>query len=105
MLDSRNTDILISIAQNPDSSAATRVNACTLINQLSALPAKEIIEILQDTIDDLRTKDGVRVKAMALIDKINSSTGIEPELRSEDVDDIKTKLMEKYLVCPPQSTT
>ena len=104
MLDSRNTKMLVKIACNPDSSGATRVNACTLINQLSALPAKEIIEILQETIDDYRTKDGVRVKAMALIDKINSSTGIEPELRSEDVDSVKTKLMEKYLVCP-QSTT
>ena len=40
---------------------------------------------------------------MALMDKINNSTGLEPELRSEDEELVKTKLMEKYLVCP--STT
>lgn len=100
MLDSKNTDTLIEIARDKDSGAATRVNACTLINQLSALPTKEILEILQETIDDYRTKAGVKVKAMALIDKINSSTGMEPELRSEDVESVKTKLMEKFVICP-----
>lgn len=104
MLDSKNTQILVEIARNPDAGGATRVNACTLLNQLSAISAKEILSILQETIDDYRTKDSVRVKAMALIDKINNSTGLEPELTSEDVTDIKTKLMEQYLVCP-QSTT
>jgi hypothetical protein len=37
---------------------------------------------------------------MDLLDKISNSTGKEPELRSEDVDGVKTQLMEKYLVCP-----
>lgn len=103
MLDSKNTDLLIKIAQNPDTPPATRVSACTLIYRLSAMPAKEVIAILQETIDDSRTKSGVQVKAMDLIDKINNTTGQEPELRSEDEEIVKTKLMEKYLVCP--STT
>lgn len=104
MLDSKNTDILIAIANNPDTPSASRVSACCLIYKLSALPAKEIIEILQETIDDERTKSGVQVKAMELIDKINNSTGDEPELRSEDETLVKTKLMEKYLVCPNRNT-
>lgn len=103
MLDGKNTELLVEIAKNQDSPSAVRVSACNLIYQLSALPAKEILEILQETIDDSRTKSGVQVKAMALMDKINNSTGLEPELRSEDEELVKTKLMEKYLVCP--STT
>lgn len=103
MLDNKNTELLIKIAQNPDTPPATRVSACTLIYRLSAMPAKEVIAILQETIDDSRTKSGVQVKAMDLIDKINNTTGQEPELRSEDEELVKTKLMEKFLVCP--STT
>lgn len=104
MLDSKNTDVLIDIARNHDTPAATRVSACTLIYRLSAIPAKEVIAILQETIDDSRTKSGVKVKAMDLIDKINNTTGHEPELRSEDEELVKTKLMEKYLVCPQSQT-
>ena len=103
MLDNKNTELLIKIAQNPDTPPASRVSACTLIYRLSAMPAKEVIAILQETIDDSRTKSGVQVKAMDLIDKINNTTGQEPELRSEDEEIVKTKLMEKFLVCP--STT
>jgi uncharacterized protein (UPF0147 family) len=104
MLDSKNTDVLIDIARDNDTPAATRVSACTLIYRLSAIPAKEVIAILQETIDDSRTKSGVKVKAMDLIDKINTNTGHEPELRSEDETLVKTKLMEKYLVCPQSQT-
>lgn len=104
MLDSKNTDVLIDIARDHDTPAATRVSACTLIYRLSAIPAKEVIAILQETIDDSRTKSGVKVKAMDLIDKINNTTGHEPELRSEDEELVKTKLMEKYLVCPQSQT-
>ena len=100
MLDSKNTELLIEIARNPDTPSATRVSACTLIYRLSAIPAKEILDILQETICDSRTKSGIQVKAMDLMDKINNSTGIEPELNSEDEELVKTKLMEKYLVCP-----
>jgi hypothetical protein len=42
----------------------------------------------------------VQVKAMALINKINNTSGTEPELRSEDIEDVKTSLMEKFVVCP-----
>ena len=104
MLDNKNTELLIKIAQNPDTPPASRVSACTLIYRLSAMPAKEVIAILQETIDDYRTKAGVKVKAMDLIDKINTNTGHEPELRSEDEELVKTKLMEKYLVCPQAQT-
>lgn len=100
MLDGKNTDLLIDIAKNRDTPAATRVSACTLLYRLSAIPAKDIIAILQETIDYYRTKSGVQVKAMDLIDKINNTTGIEPELRSEDEEVVKTNLLEKYLVCP-----
>ena len=103
MLDSKNTQLLVEIARDRDTPSASRVSACSLIYRLSAIPAKEIIEILQETIDDRRTKSGVQVKAMDLIDKINNSTGHEPELRSEDEEIVITNLMEKYLVCP--STT
>lgn len=100
MLDSKNTATLIDIARNSDSPAATRVEACKLLYDISAIPAKEVINILQETIDDSRTKSGVQVKAMALINKINNTSGTEPELRSEDIEDVKTSLMEKFLVCP-----
>jgi len=59
---------------------------------------------LQETIDDHRTKSGVQVKAMDLIDKINSNTGLEPELNSEDARGVEQKLMEQFLVCPKQPT-
>lgn len=103
MLDNRNTDKLIEIANNSDTPSATRVSACSLLHRLSAMPAKELLAILQETIDDERTKCAVQVKAMDLIDKINNSTGQEPELRSEDVEDVTTSLLEKYLVCPDDS--
>lgn len=100
MLDSKNTNTLIGIARNSDSPPATRVEACKLLYEISAIPAKEVIDILQETIDDSRTKSGVQVKAMALINKINNTSGTEPELRSEDIEDVKTSLMEKFVVCP-----
>jgi hypothetical protein len=104
MLDVKNTELLINIARNGSTPAATRVSACTLLNRLSAMSAKEITAILQETIDDHRTKSGVQVKAMDLIDKINSNTGLEPELNSEDAKSVEQKLMEQFLVCPKQTT-
>ena len=100
MLDSKNTATLIDIARNSDSPAATRVEACKLLYEISAIPAKEVIDILQETIDDSRTKSGVQVKAMAHINKINNTSGTGPELCSEDIEDVKTSLMEKFVVCP-----
>ena len=75
MLDGKNTELLVEIAKNQDTPSAVRVSACTLIYQLSALPAKEILEILQETIDDSRTKSGVQVKAMALMTRLTTALG------------------------------
>lgn len=100
MLGSKNEDLLRSIARNPETPPVSRVSAVSLAYKLAALNAKECIEILQDTIDNSRTKCGVQVKALELIDKINDATGQEPELRSEDVESVKSDLMEKFLKCP-----
>lgn len=100
MLDGRNEDLLRDIARNPNTPAVTRVNAVNLAYKLGCLPAKECIAILQAVIDDSRTKCGVQVKALELIDKINDATGQEPELDSEGVKTAKQNLMEKFLKCP-----
>lgn len=100
MLDNKNTSTLIDIARNQDTPAPARVDACKLLYEISAIPAKEVIDILQETVNDERTKSGVVVKALSLINKINNSSGTEPELRSEDIEDVKTKLLGQYLVCP-----
>ena len=100
MLNQQNIDILITIAENADSSPISRISACSLLYKLSAMSAKHIIEILQETVDDAHSKSSAKIKAMELMDKINESTGQEPELRSEDEELVKTQLMEKYLVCP-----
>lgn len=100
MLDVKNTDLLIEIVKNPDTPGASRVQGCSLLHRLSALPSKEILAVLQETIDDARSTANVQVKAMDLIDKISNTDGQEPELRSEDEELVKTKLRERYLVCP-----
>lgn len=100
MLDGKNEQLLQEIARNPDTPPVTRVNAVSLAYKLAALTAKECIEILQDTIDNSRTKCGVQVKALELIDKINDATGQEPELDSEGVETAKQNLLEKFLKCP-----
>lgn len=100
MLDVRNTTTLVDLIRNSDTPGNARVQGCSLAYKLSALPAKDIISILQETIDDSRSTAAVQVKAMDLIDKISNSTGQEPELRSEDEDIVMTQLKEKYLVCP-----
>ena len=100
MLDGRNEDLLRGIARNPNTPPVSRVNAVNLAYKLACLPAKECIAILQAVIDDSRTKCGVQVKALELIDKINDATGQEPELDSEGVKTAKQNLMEKFLKCP-----
>ena len=47
MLDSKNTEKLKDIATDSDTPPATRVSACTLLYRLSALPAKDILNIFQ----------------------------------------------------------
>ena len=100
MLDSKNQKLLQELARNPDTPAASRVSAVSLAYKLACLSAKECIGILQNTIDDSRTKSGVQVKALELIDKINDATGQEPELDSEGVETAKQNLLEKFLKCP-----
>lgn len=99
MLDERNESLLIDIARNQDTPPSNRVSAVALCYKTGALAAKECIEILQETIGDSRTKCGVQVKALELLDKIDDTTGQEPELDSECIDDTKKKLMEKFLKC------
>lgn len=105
MLDKSNTDTLCRIARNPDTPPNARVSACALVYRLSAMSAKELEAILQCIIDDNRTKDGVRVKALDLLDKATNSNNREPELPSEDVDSVKTDLMKEYMVCPSAQAT
>lgn len=100
MLDSKNEQLLRDIARNPDTPPVSRVQAVSLAYKLAALTAKECILILQDTIDDSRTKCGVQVKALELIDKINDATGQEPELDAAGVENAKQNLLEKFLKCP-----
>lgn len=100
MLNGKNEQLLQEIARNPDTPPVTRVSAVSLAYKLAALTAKECIEILQDTIDNSRTKCGVQVKALELIGKINDATGQEPELDSEGVETAKQNLLEKFLQCP-----
>lgn len=103
MLDVRNEQLLKDIAQNRDTPVLTRVNAASLCNKLGALPAKEVIGILQEIVDDPRTKCGVQVKALELIDKINDATGQEPELDSEGVANASKNLWDEFVVCPNQT--
>lgn len=105
MLDRTNTQTLQRIARNSDTPPNARVSACALVYRLSALSAKELEGILQCIIDDNRTKEGVKVKALDLLDKVSNSSNKEPELLSEDVDSVKTELMEEYLVCPNGQAT
>lgn len=105
MLDRTNTQTLQRIARNSDTPPNARVSACALVYRLSALSAKELEGILQCIIDDDRTKDGVRVKALDLLDKVSNSNNKEPELPSEDVESVKNDLMKEYLVCPSGQAT
>lgn len=102
MLDKSNTENLISIAKDKDTNGASRVSACALLYRVSALPANDILAILQQVIDSPKSKSGIKIKAMDLIDKINNTTGLEPELTSEDIKRVKTKLEHRYLVCPKE---
>ena len=74
MLDSKNSQLLVEIAQCKETVPSTRVSACSLIYKCSLLPASEVLSILEDTIGDYRCKDGVKVKALELMDKHNITT-------------------------------
>lgn len=102
MLDKSNTASLIEIAKDKDTTGASRVSACALLYRVSALPANDILAILQQVIDNPKSKSGIIIKAMDLIDKINNTTGREPEINSEDIEHVKTKLEHRYLICPKE---
>lgn len=104
MLDKSTTENLIQIARDKDTTGASKVSACALIYELSALPANDILAILQQVIDNPKSKSGIIIKAMALMNKINNTAGREPELNSEDIKRVKTNLEHRYLVCPKEQT-
>lgn len=97
MLDQKNSDLLVEIARNRDTAPTTRISACSLIYRASLLPASEVLGILQETIDDYRCKDGPKVKALDLMDKIDSSRSNETTLTSEQQSAIKEQLLAEYL--------
>lgn len=99
MLDGNNEERLRLIARNPNTPALVRVNSVSLSYKLGSLSAKECVGILQEILDDARTKTGVQVKALELLDKISDATGQEPELTSEGEEIAKQNLMEKFLKC------
>ena len=64
---------------------APQRSACSLIYKCSLLPASEVLSILEDTIGDYRCKDGNKVKALELMDKIDNSQSNEKSIESKDV--------------------
>ena len=105
MLDSKNSQLLVEIAQCKETVPSTRVSACSLIYKCSLLPASEVLSILEDTIGDYRCKDGVKVKALELMDKIDSSKSNEKSIESTDVAAVEKQLMEQYLDVPTHTSS
>lgn len=103
MLDRKNAQLLIDIAINPDTPPATRVSACDLLYKTNEMCGKDITKILQQVVDDARTKSGIQVKALALMDKVSNDTGREPELSTEDEQLVRTQLLESFVKCPNNS--
>ena len=105
MLDKKNSKLLVEIAQCKETVPSTRVSACSLIYKCSLLPASEVLTILEDTIGDYRCKDGVKVKALELMDKIDSSKSNEKSIESTDVAAVEKQLMEQYLDVPTHTSS
>ena len=97
--------MLVEIALNPDTNPSTRVSACDLIYKTSLLPASEIIRILQETIDDYRCKDGNKVKALALMDKVDDSRSNEKDIEPDDREAVEQQLLSEYLDVKTDSNT
>jgi hypothetical protein len=100
MLDAKNAKLLVEIALNSETVPSTRISACSLIYKCSLLPASDVLSILEDTIGDYRCKDGNKVKALELMDKIDSSKSNEKSIESTDVAAVEKQLMEQYLDVP-----
>lgn len=97
MLDQKNAENLVEIARHPESNPSTRISACALIYKCSLLPANEVLSILQATVDDFRCKDGNRIKAYELMDKIDSSRSNETSLTPEQRKAVEQQLLSEYL--------
>ena len=97
MLDEKNAKLLVEIALCRETAPSTRISACSLIHKCSLLPASDVLSILEDTIGDYRCKDGNKVKALDLMDKIDSSQSNEKSIESKDVAAVEQQLMEQYL--------
>lgn len=105
MLDKKNSRLLVEIAQCKETTPSTRISACALIYKCSLLPASEVLSILEDTIGDYRCKDGNKVKALDLMDKIDNSQSNEKSIESTDVAAVEKQLMEQYLDVPTHSSS
>jgi hypothetical protein len=105
MLDAKNAKLLVEIALNSETVPSTRISACSLIYKCSLLPASDVLSILEDTIGDYRCKDGNKVKALELMDKIDSSKSNEKSIESTDVAAVEKRLMEQYLDVPTHTSS
>ena len=105
MLDAKNAKLLVEIARCSETTPSTRISACSLIYKCSLLPASDVLKILEDTIGDYRCKDGCKVKALELMDKIDSSKSNEKSIESTDVAAVEKQLMEQYLDVPTHTSS
>lgn len=105
MLDAKNAKLLVEIALNSETVPSTRISACSLIYKCSLLPASEVLTILEDTIGDYRCKDGNKVKALELMDKIDNSQSNEKSIESTDIAAVEKQLMEQYLDVPTHTSS
>ena len=105
MLKAENSKLLVEIALNSDSKPSTRISACDLIYKISLLPASEIIRILQETIDDYRCTDSYKVKALALMDKVDDSRSNENDITPDDREAVEQQLLSEYLDVKTDSNT
>jgi hypothetical protein len=105
MLDAKNAKLLVEIALNSETVPSTRISACSLIYKCSLLPASDVLSILEDTIGDYRCKDGNKVKALELMDKIDNSQSNEKSIESTDVAAVEKQLMEQYLDVPTHTSS
>ena len=105
MLDAKNAKLLVEIALNSETVPSTRISACSLIYKCSLLPASKVLSILEDTIGDYRCKDGNKVKALELMDKIDNSQSNEKSIESTDVAAVEKQLMEQYLDVPTHTSS
>lgn len=104
MIKEQNKTLLVEIARNPDSSPNNRVDACKLIHKCGLLPASEVLSILQETVDDSRSKDNVVIKAISLMNEIDNSAKEHEELSPEQKEIVEETLLKEYLDVSKDST-